>query len=91
MGKNLNTHFSKEDIQMAHRNMGSITNYQRNTSQNYNEVSLHTIQNSKSPSKPLQTINARESAEKIEPSSTVGGNISCYNHHGEQYGYSFKN
>ena len=37
------------------------------------------------------TINARECVEKIEPSSTVGGNLNWYNHYGKQYGESFKN
>ena len=28
--------------------------------------------------------------EKREPSCTVGGNVNCYSHHGEQYGGSIK-
>ena len=41
--KDLNRHFSKEDIQIAkiHEKMLNITHYQRNTSQNLNEVPLH--------------------------------------------------
>ena len=39
--KELNRHFSKEDIQMAnklHEKMLNITHYQRNANQNHNEV-----------------------------------------------------
>ena len=40
-------HFSKENIQMAnrHEKMLNITDYWRNASQNYNEISPHTSQN----------------------------------------------
>ena len=43
--KELNRHFSKEDIQMAntqtHEKMLNITHYQRNASENYSEVPSH--------------------------------------------------
>ena len=43
--KELNRHFSKEDIQMeTHEKMLNITHYQRNANQNHSEVPLHASQ-----------------------------------------------
>ena len=62
------------DGQEAHEKMLNITNYQRDSNQNYSEVSLHTGQNGHHQ-KNLQTINAGEGVEKRELSCTADGNV----------------
>ena len=77
------------DGQKACENMLSITNYQRNANQNYNEVSPNTEQNGHHR-KNLQTINTGEGVKKRESSYTVGRNVNSCHHYAKQHEASSK-
>ena len=89
--KDLNWHFSKDDIQMANntwRDAQHRSSLEKCKSKLQWDITLYW---SEWPSsKSLQTINAGGSVEKRECSCTVGGNVNWYSHYGRRYGESLK-
>ena len=71
--------------------MLKIANYQRNETQNYNEISSHTSQNGyHQKGYKQQTANAGVVVEKGETSYAASENVNWYSHYGEQYGSFLK-
>ena len=87
----MNTHFSKEDIQMAnrHEKMPNITNHQGNANQNYKSKLLYLSEWLES--KRQETTSVDEDVEKKEPLCTIGGNVNWCSRCGKQHGGFSKN
>ena len=77
--------------------MFNISNYQRNSNQNYNEASPYTTQNGHHQSvgvdveKKGSFLQHWWDVEKREHSYTISGNVNWYSHCAKQYGGFSKN
>ena len=91
-GKDLNIHFSKENIQMPNKHMKRYsTSLITREMQIKTTMRYHLTPVRMSIIESLQTLNIGKGVEKREHSCTVGRNVNWYNHYERQYGDSLKN
>ena len=89
--KDMNRHFSKEDIQMAKQTrekMFNITHHQGNTNQNHNDTTLHLSEWLTLTTQATTDIGG--DVEKEDLFCTAGGNANWCIHSGKQSGGSSK-
>ena len=92
MGKRLNKHFSKEDMQMANR-------YMKKSSKSliFREIKIKTTMRYRFALGRMAIIEKQKirsvvkDVEELEPLYTVGGNVKCYSHYGKHCGGALKN
>ena len=79
--KDMNRNFTKEDIHMANREMRKMihmTCHHGKTNANHTRIPLIKLQMDKVTNPEI--INIREDIEKVEPSSSIGGNSGLLRH-----------
>ena len=83
----MSKHFFKKDMQKADRykkRLLNVTNHQRNSKQNHDEISPHTCKDAYYPP-PKKKTSVGEDMEKRNSLYTMDGNAKLYSFYGKQY------